>query len=60
MRNLIWTSFPKLKKAFFLSPHTQKLIRTYALAETVGRKTRLAASASVSVLLPTTCSYTLR
>ena len=55
----------RLKKAFFLSSCTRKLIHIYALVERVGvervgQETKLVASASLSQVLPSACSYTWR
>lgn len=55
----------KLKKAFFLSSCTPILIHVYALVERVGveragQETKLVASASLSQVLTSACSYTRR
>ena len=50
----------KLKKAFFLSSSTRRLIHGYALVEKVGPETKLVVSASLSQVLSSTCSYTRR
>jgi hypothetical protein len=64
-REFIWTSLLRLKKASFLSSYTPRLIHVYALVERVGvervgQETKLVASASLSQMLPSACSYTRR
>lgn len=55
----------KLKKASVLFSSTRRLIYDYALVERVGiervgQETKLVASASLSQMLPSACSYTRR